>query len=128
MGLRTPTPAAQLLAWYWSALKGEQPPIHDADPQVGWFKVRLVARGPFVPAKIWVHRDIDPLTGELTDDERYLCEIDGERRDPFREWVWLAKNPIPRAEYEELCDLRAKVEDMAATRIPFDLTRNVVRP
>lgn len=95
---------------------------------MGWFKVRLVRGGPFVGARIWIDREIYPETGELADDERFLCEVDGERRDAFREWVWLAKNPVSKAAYDELTDLRASIEAMAATHIPFDLTQNVIRP
>jgi hypothetical protein len=95
---------------------------------MGWFKVRMVRRGPFVPARIWVEREICPLSGELACDERFLCEIDGERRDAEREWVWLSKNPISKAEYDELCSLRQSIEAMAATHSPFDLQEHVIRP
>jgi hypothetical protein len=126
--MRQPTPLSNLLRWHRDALAGKRPPIHENDPQMGWFKVRMVRGGPFVPARIWIDREICPLTGELACDERFLCEIDGERRDVQREWVWLSKNPISKAEYDELCSLRQSIEGMAATHAPFDLQEHVIRP
>ena len=95
---------------------------------MGWFKVRMVRGGPFVPARIWIEREICPLTGELACDERILCEINGARRDALREWVWLSKNPISKAAFDELCALRQSIEAMAATHAPFDLKDTVMRP
>jgi hypothetical protein len=126
--MRQPTPIANLLKWHRSALAGKNPPVHESEPQMGWFKTRMVRQGPYVPARIWVERDICPQTGELIDDERLLCEVDGERRDPDREWIWLSKYPISKTEYEHLIALRAALPDMAATHVPFDLTTTIMRP
>lgn len=126
--MRQPSPISKLLAWHTDAMAGKRPPIHDNDPHMGWFKVRMVSRGPFVPARIWIDRDICLATGELTCDERFCCEIDGERRDAYLEWVWLSKNPISKAEYDELGALRQSIEAMAATHVPFDLQDHVIRP
>lgn len=123
-----PRPASQLLEWHKAAIAGKAPPIHDGDPQIGWFKTRMVKDGPFVPARIWIDREICPRTGELIGAERFTCTIDGERRDPFSQWVWLAKNPITKAAYDALSARRTSMEAMAATHIPFDLTENIIRP
>ena len=126
--MRQPTPLAQLLRWHRDALAQKRPKVHEGEPQMGWFKVRMVRGGPFVPARIWIEREICPLTGELACDERILCEVNGARRDALREWVWLSKNPISKAAFDELCALRQSIEAMVATHVPFDLKDTVMRP
>ena len=126
--MRKPTPVSQMMRWHADAVAGKKPPIHDGDPQFGWFKTRMVKGGPFVPARIWIDREICPETGELACDEQFICEVDGERRDAQREWVWLSKAPISKAEFDELCHLRSSIEVMAATHVPFDLQEHVIRP
>jgi hypothetical protein len=89
MILRAPTPAAELYAWHTAITAGWHPLTPVGEPQVGWFKRRLIKNGIYVPARIWLEQDIDETTGELMDDERLLCEVAGERRDPLDEWTWL---------------------------------------
>ena len=88
----------------------------------------MVRGGPFVPARIWLEREICPEMGELACDEKLRCEIDGAPRDPFREWVWLAKNPISKAEFDELSTMPMSVPAMKATHAKIDLSREVMRP
>jgi hypothetical protein len=126
--MRQPTPISALLRWHREALAGRRPAIHENDPHVGWFKVRMVRGGPFVPARIWIEREICPETGELASDEQMICEVDGFRRDLQREWVWLAKTPISKAEYDSLLAMRAQRPDMAATHAPLDMTETIIRP
>lgn len=103
-------------------------PVAEDDPKCGWYRRRLVKGGPWVPGRIWISRDIDYLTGELTSPERFLCEIDGERRDAYREWPALAGNPITQDQYNALCRLRRENPAMAATLVRFDLSRIAMRP
>ena len=120
--MRTPTPISQLMAWHGAAMRGDKPAIHDCDPNMGWFKVRLVRGGPFVPAKIWIDRDLCPSTGELTAPEEFTCDVNGQCRDPYDQWVWLAKNPISKAAYLELQDMQNTTPAMQATHAEIDLS------
>jgi hypothetical protein len=124
--IRQPTPASKIYAWHRAAMAGDSPATHDGDPQCGWFKVRLVKGGPWVPVEIKLLRELDPLTGELTAPERMVCFVDGERRDPARIWTFLT--PISRTEFGELARRREKVAAMAAVMAPLDLTANILRP
>ncbi len=86
--------------WYLAALFGEKPPLHDDTlPQPGWFKVRLVSRGAFHPARIWIEEDRDD-DGELQSDVLYFCEVNGDLVDVWDWWLRVCKNPISRDEWE----------------------------
>lgn len=93
------------MAWHTNALLGalgDEVTVFGEDPECGWFKTRLVKGGPFVPARIWLHQEIDAETGELVDDERWICEVNGEIADIDRYWSFLSKNPITEAEFNYL--------------------------
>jgi hypothetical protein len=102
VSVRTPTPDDVLLAWWASALAGARQPTHEDEPHVGYYRKRLVARGPWVPASIYVEREVCPETGELLSDETLRCEINGHPADPYEAWTWLARFPISRQEFEDL--------------------------
>lgn len=125
--IRQPTPVSRLYAWHRAALAGAPVPIHEGEPHCGWYKTRLVKGGPFVPASISIVRDVDEH-GELTCDERMVCEINGEPRDPRRAWLSVCKRPISRAEYLELKDLQRRHPEMAATHAPIRLRADQIRP
>lgn len=124
--IRQPTPARVLYAWWRAAVAGEALPRHDGLPEAGWYKARLVKGGPWVPARIWIEREIDPETCELADDERFACEIDGMRVDAAA-W-WLSLKPVSRDEYDELLRLRDRIPAMQASMRPIDLTETIMRP
>ena len=103
--MRRPTPLYEALAWHHAMLNGvamdEQQGIHSDDPQCGFFKVKLVRGGPWVPARIWLHQEIDPETDELITDEVLRCEIAGRERDPYESWITcLIGKVISEAEYK----------------------------
>lgn len=124
--IRRPTPTAQLYAWHREALGNPDLPRHDSFPQCGWYQTKLVKGGPWVAAEIWVEREIDPETGELTAPEVLRCEIDGMRRDPAAIWTHL--RPISRADHRALLQRREDIPEMAATMATIDLTRKAMRP
>lgn len=124
--IRRPSPTGRLYAWHRAALAGAEPERHDGLPECGWYKARLTKGGPWCAARIWIERDIDMATGELADDERYLCEVDGMRRDPAK--VWLSLKPISKEEYDALLHRRAMIPAMHATMARIDLTQTIVRP
>lgn len=125
--IRQPTPISRLYAWHRDALAGKPVAVHEGEPQCGWFKTRLVKGGPFVPASISIHRNVDE-NGELASDERLVCEVNGERRDPVKTWLWVCKNPISRTEYLDLQALQRRHPEMAATRAPIRLRAGQIRP
>ena len=100
--MREPSSAASKWDWWERAIAGENPPIHEREPQVGYYRVRRWARKQFwLPARIWLEPgEVDPETGELMSDERYCAEIDGERKNPFVVWTWL--QPITEDEWKWL--------------------------
>ena len=126
MPIRRPTPPSKAYAWHRAALAGENPPTHDGFPECGWFKARLVKGGPFVAARIWLEREIDPMTGELAAPEEYRCEIDGMPRDPDRAWTYLT--PISREEYDRLLHRRNLIPAMQASMVKPDLVANPILP
>ena len=80
-------------------------PIDLNEPQEGYYRRRLVRGGPWVAARIWwVRGDIDQETSHQMSDDVLRCVVNGRRRDPYREWLWLAKEPITEAEYNFLVD------------------------
>ena len=85
-------------------------------PQPGWFKMRLVRGGPFVPARIQ-HRnglwwaEIDGQTYEANFDPSYAPEV-------FR--IWHAAEEITETEYQvEIRGRRAP--DAPRSNQPIDL-------
>jgi hypothetical protein len=107
--VRKPTPIDVLYDWHSKrisarSLADEAAPFVD-DPQCGWYKRRLVKGGPFVPARIWIERFIDPETGELLSDEEMCCEVNGIAASAEEQWQWLWENPISEAEFRYMTAL-----------------------
>ena len=123
--IRQPSPAARLYAWHKAALAGEAPPIHDSLPECGWFKRKMVKGGPWVPVRIFVRRDIDPDTGELTGPEILVADVDGKLADPARHWTYLT--PISKRDYDALLFRQSTVPGMADSEKPLDLTKEPIR-
>jgi len=69
-------------------------------PQCGYYQRRLVKDGVLCPACIWREEQLDIETAEPTGLEVLLCEVNGQRKDPFSEWARLAMHPITAPEYE----------------------------
>ena len=126
MPMRMPTPPSRAFAWHRAYLAGEAPPTHDGLPECGFFKTRLVPGGPWVAARIWIEREIDPQTGELSAPEEYACEVDGQRRNPNRMWTYL--KPISRAEYDALLHRRLMIPSMQASMAQVDLIAAPILP
>ena len=97
--MRQPTPKSEIYAWWRAALAGGNPPIHEGEPNCGFFRRRLVKGGPWVPAAIWLDQDICDATGQLMRDEQLLCLVAEKMADPYFHWTYLAGNPITEQEY-----------------------------
>lgn len=69
------------------------------DPIPGHYVRRLVRGGVLVPVRIFYidgDRDDD---GELMSDQLLCCEVAGERRCPFTEWMYVAGHEITEDDY-----------------------------
>lgn len=126
--MRRPSTARELYAWWEAAMRGERPPVHEGEPHCGWFRTRAVRGGPWIPARVFVEREIDPETGELADDERFVAEVAGQRRDAAAAWVSICRRPISREEYEAMVARRDGDLALLATHARFDLTATPPRP
>lgn len=87
-------------AWWRAALAGEEPPVHEGDPQAGFYRRRFKNKDgsltSFKPVAIW-----QDANGQ------WLCQIGsefGNRFGPYKadeHWTYLAKNPVPKAAYDQ---------------------------
>jgi hypothetical protein len=102
--VREPSSLASKWSWWERAIATGDAPIHERDPQVGYYRVRRWPRKPYwLAARVWIEPgEVDPETGELLSDERFCCEIDGERKNPIEKWTWLAGHPITLEEFQWL--------------------------
>lgn len=124
--IRRPSTTAQLYAWHRLALTDPSTPRNDGCPECGWYQTKLVRGGPLVPVEIRIEREIDPETGELTGPERFVCEVDGMKRDPAKIWTHL--RTISREDHRALLARRDAIPEMAATMAAIDLTGKAMRP
>lgn len=79
-------------AWSWwrNALAGNIGPIHDGDPQQGYYRVRP-KDGQWEPVAIFFPEGSDTL----------VAYRNGKEVDPNRIWTWCCRNPIEHAAYEK---------------------------
>jgi len=118
--MRQPTTPAQRWAFWEAAINGLDPPVHEDQPEQGFYAVRKFRYGdwtqsPYVPARVWWEPgEIDAETGELLSDERCRAEVDGKPVNPWRSWTWLARRPISESEWKWL---RAQ-SPLLPTKIP----------
>ena len=84
-------------AWWRKALDGTPPPLHESEPQCGYFKMRdrrglnrkkAPIKRPFVAAAIW------------RDAEGFKAEIAGSQVPIDRAWPWIARHPISFETYQ----------------------------
>ncbi|GJM01931.1 MAG: hypothetical protein DHS20C08_04320 [Rhodomicrobium sp.] len=111
--MRHPTPLADQYDWWRRALSGEQMPIHESDPQPGYYKARAWSRGPYIPAKIWLVSELDEH-GELANDEILKAEVGEKEWDALEAWTWLAQRPITLMEHQTLRKALPLVKGMKA--------------
>lgn len=99
---------------------------HDEDPECGFYRLRLVKGGPFVPARIWMDQPVDEH-GALWADETLRAEIDGRPASAAtleRRWLWM--RACTADDYATLMQRRARPDAvgaaMRATSAPFSTT------
>lgn len=124
--MRQPTPESELYAWWRAAVADLSTPRHDGEPHCGFYKMRMVKGGPFVPATIVMLQKTDPDTGELTEDEVLAADQNGKITDPVR--IWSYCRAISREEYDALTESHRTINVMAATHAPVDLSTTAILP
>lgn len=71
---------------HWRAnLAGENPPIHEGDPQPGYYRMRDGKNGPWLPVAIWEH-----------EERGLVARVGDQMRDPMEIWTWVAGNPVAK--------------------------------
>lgn len=124
--MRQPSTMMALTRWHRAYMRGEAPPMHDGWPEAGWYKMRRVKGGPWVPVEIWCEQHTDPETGELTEPEQLRADAFGEYLDPASIWTWLT--PISRAEFRELTEFRLKNQHRLNCTTPINLGASPILP
>lgn len=75
---------------YWrNALAGTFGPVHDSDPQLGFFRKRTKRSGPFVPVAIW------------DDHGNILALVDGQEANAAEIWTHVCQYPVTEAHYRQ---------------------------
>ena len=67
--MRAPSTFMQSHGWWLDAIAGRDPARHDGLPECGYFRMQHVKKGPYVPVRVTLSRDIDHDTGELAAPE-----------------------------------------------------------
>lgn len=67
-------------------LAGKQVDIDVNTPLPGFYKLRDMRDGPWLPVAIW------KVNGA------FVCRVGAEKRDPFKTWSYAAKNPVSKAD------------------------------
>jgi hypothetical protein len=97
--VRRPTPTEKLYLWHKQALAGWSPDVHEDEPQCGWYRTKLHKHGVWVPAAIWIEREIDERTGELLGDETLKGSVYRKPRDAYDLWSWVCQEPVTEGWY-----------------------------
>ena len=67
----------------------------------GYYKTKLVKGAPWVPARIWIERELDE-DGEQLNEDHFRCIVNGVDVNPFDRWVWLCGYPISMQDYVKM--------------------------
>lgn len=83
-------------------------------PAAGFYKIRMVRNGPFVPVRIWHGPSRDPVTGELLDRSHlWHAERRGRIIEIHHVWPWAGRFPIDEREYNYMLSLVTWADDHA---------------
>jgi hypothetical protein len=79
--------------YYQSALKGIFGPIHENDPQCGYYRMRWRRGGEWIPVAIF-----------RADDGEVLALCKGEMKDAFEVWTWCCRYPVDYEVYRAVAE------------------------
>jgi hypothetical protein len=68
-------------------------------PVPGFYKLRFVRGGPWVPVRIYMGQAPDPDDGELRGMHTMRAMVDGKDMDPLWAWTACAGHPIAEHDY-----------------------------
>jgi hypothetical protein len=74
-------------AWWQDAIAGRTGPIHENDPQSGYYRMRRGKGGEWIAVAIW-RDDIGQLVA-VTDEGGTTQDV-----DPLTVWTWCCRNPV----------------------------------
>lgn len=84
--------------WWKDALAGNRPPIHEDQPQPGYYKVKRGQGEPWQGCAIWPSKT----------DGRLLAAVGRKPNvnpvDPYKIWTWAAKHPISLDDYKHFAE------------------------
>ncbi len=75
-------------AFWRAALRGGRQPVHESNPQCGFYKRRIVKDGEWLPIAFWRNKD-----------DQIVCCFEGKLVDPLQHWTFAAKYPVNEASY-----------------------------
>lgn len=122
--IRQPTSRLAALRWWRQAIADPSTPRHDGEPQAGFYRMRKVKGGPFLPVEIRIASVTDD-EGELTEPETIEAEVNGWPEDAERIWTYCT--PISRAEFMALQE-RHRTLDVMASDEAIDLSETPILP
>lgn len=81
--------------YYRAALAGKNPPIHDGQPQSGFYFAKAGKRGGRVPVAIWTADDGEKnfRWGHKANHVNFAEDMAAQR------WTWIADKPVAREDY-----------------------------
>jgi len=82
-----------LYNWYYAALSGHFGPIHENDPQCGYYRMRWRRGGEWMPVAIF-----------REDDVEVLALSKGEMKDAFEVWTWCCRYPVDYEVYRAVAE------------------------
>ena len=92
--------------WYFSALDGQNPSVHEGDPQPGYYRTRPAKGAAWVP--VWIDEG-------LTGYQGFSGEI--KQIDAAERWSFICKHPIAYEVWIEVYEGRAPWPDDIAPAI-----------
>ena len=124
--MRKPSTFMQSHSWWLDALAGKESPRHDGLPECGYYRMKLVKGGPWVPVQVKLSQDIEFDTGELAAPERYIAVY--EDRNVDAALIWYRLDPISHIEFIRLKTRIGRDERLQASMVKLDLTEAPTRP
>ncbi len=126
--MRTPTPLEKIYNAWAIGMRTGRTPCHEGEAEAGWFKMRMVAGGPWIPVRIWLEQEVED--GELIAPEIMRGTVDGIAIDPRDVWDRCCDSPIAEHEWKYLTALRTwqKINEpeLWDPYRPVDMTRTAI--
>jgi hypothetical protein len=85
--------------WWQKALAGEKQPVHESEPQAGFYRVRSGRGGPWIPVAIW------------QDETGFVALKNGQPADAMTAWTWVCQNPVTHEAYTSAVEGRGWPDD-----------------